>query len=984
MRCFQLSVALALILGSVQGAPAHLDLADRFLEAFRDGDKSRQALLAAKPAHRVAYALTVEWMLSRGHRKEAAALADMRGGPEREGLKRLVQAFVPASDRQVHALQSAAKLASRDGAAARRMLADCGPLVPGTLWAARVEWVRAGAFATENNGAAAGAAFGRCAALSKACGWIERWQRASVQRLRYAATRAAADDAVAAALAWGEPELRRRALRNRAAVLTQLARRAEGAKARDLRRLVRTDLVTSIELAMRAGKNLEAGRLERALAFHWQVEERDVRMAVPLYRRAIKTLGAANATKDQRDTKINLALALRRLGQYEESLALVDGMVVSATGAEQATLRAQRAYLLGRLGRIESAAAAYDRLTGSKSPASTSVSTVATLVEAGELFRLRGDRRRAQDLFERVLKQDAQHRDARIGIARTVMGRGADANMLQHFAEVSKSIESRDKQMRVAMLRAVELRHAGHVRHALTSAMHAVSLVDAKTEDLANAAIAWLVAADLKLLRGDTAGALDDLARGATILYRLKDSGRAATAYLRESLVLVQAGRLDDATKRAKVLAARIAEPSGDKALRAMGEIANGMIDAKAGRVAEAMQRLDRARDQARDSGRRDLEAAALVASAIIDPQRAGQLDRALALLDEDRTSGPEEHPVVIGERGSIAASVGLAIASRRQTDGAGARAYAFAERIKRDRILIAAGGRLRFLESVLPVDDYRAYLRLRGSIVEARATDADVAPAVAAHDGWVKKLRETHARIAQIAFPQVAPLAEVQAALRDDELLVLMVDDAFVRALVAMTKTACIVAPYAIEEPLAAAKTLANKDTRWIVAPDGAWSGRRLPAGPRPGLSRTRISSAAALVAARRPGALGKEGAKRWTAEPRRLTLAFDHPAGTRLDQTALPHVTWKQDKEPSGLVYFSNVRAAGEAYDGMIARGDAAALIYELLAVRGTQYVAFPMGAVEASAWQEWRAICLETKRTPGRTLVSMGVPIVCFGVR
>jgi hypothetical protein len=71
-------------------------------------------------------------------------------------------------------------------------------------------------------------------------------------------------------------------------------------------------------------------------------------------------------------------------------------------------------------------------------------------------------------------------------------------------------------------------------------------------------------------------------------------------------------------------------------------------------------------------------------------------------------------------------------------------------------------------------------------------------------------------------AFPRPPVLDAVQAALRPDEALLLMLDDPYARAVLAVTRERAVLRAYETERPLEAVADLLENKRKLLVAPDG------------------------------------------------------------------------------------------------------------------------------------------------------------------
>jgi hypothetical protein len=197
----------------------------------------------------------------------------------------------------------------------------------------------------------------------------------------------------------------------------------------------------------------------------------------------------------------------------------------------------------------------------------------------------------------------------------------------------------------------------------------------------------------------------------------------------------------------------------------------------------------------------------------------------------------PGRQPFVEGERPDFAASVGVRAVLRAEETAPGIRAataFAFIERERVRRMQLALRGRPAILEATLDAELHAAYVAARGRLKEARAEKSGVAEAEAAFDSMVDLLHEKAPAAAALAFPRVPELHRVQAALAEDEALILMLDDVYVRALVAVTRDDARLSEFEVERPLDKIAGLLDGKRKLIVAPDGLLLLENIAWGPK------------------------------------------------------------------------------------------------------------------------------------------------------
>ncbi|MHC4493632.1 MAG: hypothetical protein ACYTDU_18665, partial [Planctomycetota bacterium] len=735
------------------------DIARQFLEAHRDKDTARQRILAAEPALKVTYPFVMDWLLRQGELDVARALADARGaGPEGAGLRRMVKTFADPRTRPTAAQRLAvgrAHLLQRRGAPEQvlQALGGAGRPVEGTTLGARITWLRAGALAATSRPGDARAEFARCARLARAVGWFAMARDAERFRLRYAEevpdALAAADGYVEACRVLGDDANLVDALKRRAAHHLRAARALSGdVRAAALKR-VREDYVAAIDVAKAEGERLETALLLRNLASIWQQYERQPRRALKFYRQSLEILREIKDEEHLDGVLINTAVVLTDIARYDEALKRLDEMLAGAEpplSDVQARGLTQRAYVLNRQGRTEKAAAAYrEALTVVKDgPLRTD-----TLVKAGHLHSHRSDFAAAEACFAAALKAAPGLGEALVGRAQVRGMRGDAAGALADFKAALARAPNPVVKGRWLIQRAAVQRYLGRIADAYQSTVEALEIFkDPQLRAFAEAGTAWQILGDLLLLSRKHKAAEKSLADAAVTFFKLKDPYRAIDLYAQWMLVLVQLNRMDEAVRRLGLLV-KMAETTPSDPLKSTAKAAEAIFEARRGKMADALARLDEAERLARQADDPLREATALVHRALLDPAHGGDLvERALARLDTRRIDGPEEHPLIEGHRPDYAASIGVSLLLG--PDGSAARALGLVERARADRLMVALGGREALLAAKLPGPLHRDYVAVRGRLREARQEQAGVEPAEAAFDGIVARIRKEAPAVAR------------------------------------------------------------------------------------------------------------------------------------------------------------------------------------------------------------------------------------------
>jgi len=416
-----------------------------------------------------------------------------------------------------------------------------------------------------------------------------------------------------------------------------------------------------------------------------------------------------------------------------------------------------------------------------------------------------------------------------VGRAQVRGMRGVTAGALADFRAALAGAPNPVVKGRWLIQRAALHRYLGQIADAYESTAAALEIFkDPQLRAFAEAGTAWQILGDLLLLRREYDLASKALADAAVTFFKLKDPYRAIDMYARWMLVLVQLDQMDEAVRRLGVLV-KMAETTPSDPLKSAAKTAEAIFEARRGEMEGALRCLGEAERLARQADDPLREATALVHRALLDPEHAVALvERALARLDERRIAGPEEHPLVEGHRPDYAASIGVSALLKRPRGAA--RAFGLVERARADRLLIALGGREALLAAKLPGALHRDYVAARGRLREARQERSGVEPAEAGFDGVVKRIRREAPAVAALAFPRAPSLAAVQQALRPDELLLVMLQDWYVTAIVAVDRNhAELHDAKDWNSPLQGLSGLLKGKRKLIIAPDGAATWRPL-----------------------------------------------------------------------------------------------------------------------------------------------------------
>ena len=949
--------------------PAHLELALEFLDAFHAHTKSALALLAAKPPHSVAYTLVAQELLIRGELDAARALAEARAeGPEGPGLTKLIETYQktgrPTLEQEQAVLDARGRNEARDSAGAFKALEAAGEPVEGTVLGPRILWERASAFFVADRRAEGLKTLAECARLAAAVGWWDLAQNAQRKRLEVAkagqmveSAFEAANGYVEAATKLGQIEHRFVAHRERA-LLAQLSGQ---------QRLARADLKEAADLARKLERYADATLLLGRLALIYQLIERQPKQALRIHDQSLELARQVGEPELIQFALLNSAICLTDLARYDEALVRLEEILGTEAEMTRETLgraRGQRAYVLQRLGRLESSRKAYYRARASMPEGEL---RLALLSDYARLQVLRGDYHSADDLFAQLLEEDPDSVIARAGQATCRAARGDEVGADAGFDQAVEKCDSDVKRGRILLQRAAAERSQGRLEEALSTARKALQrMIDAEGEDHGNTAAAWTILGDVMLMGRKFKEAVKILESSSVYLFKLADPLRSIPAYVRETLILMSLDEQDLVRRRFQTLL-HLAEGSSDPGLRSAKKIVAALMEERAGRHKEALALIGEAIELADETHHPVRRATALAYRAMLDAD--GGLDaaeEALRVLDARRVNGFEAQPLVVGEHPWFATSIAARTcfaAKGLDEKSRTARLFELAQRARWEHVQLALGGRESILYSTLPRVLHREYAKIRGTLIEARAVGEQVVESENDFDAWVGRLREDHPRVADLAFFQPVPLAAAQAVLREDEALLLQLDDDFARFVVAVTRTAAVaVKDYEVGDPLAAVAELIQGKRRLLIAPDGSLAGipwelakwkdaiaadafdlSYLPSvrtllrwrGPE----ATEPASGAGVVGSG-PPELGTpleapptdRLALLWFGDEGRLRLSFDRAETGRRSALTLLREGWKTD-----LALFPSTHALA----GPAPRGAAPAALVEALACHGARQV-------------------------------------------
>jgi hypothetical protein len=297
-----------------------------------------------------------------------------------------------------------------------------------------------------------------------------------------------------------------------------------------------------------------------------------------------------------------------------------------------------------------------------------------------------------------------------------------------------------------------------------------------------------------------------------------------------------------------------------------MSACVDALFQHRRGQPEESEARFEDALRLAIEAGDAEREANALATQALLIGAEGYPLAvRAIEAMEREPDRARVVHPLVVGERPDDAASIALrCLLEGGEPDAA--RAFQLVERIKANRLQLALRGRDAILIHRLAEDDYRRYVDARNRLRQAR-TEKEGAPE--AREAFLELVGELSKR-APVAFTKPPDVRAVQGALRGDELLLLFIDDAYVRVRIAMDKTRIVVQKYEQGKQTAGLESLLKNKRRLLVAPDGFFA-----LAPMAGVGTRYVGSAAALLAQRSRKNAERPGVTR-IERPVRVDLRF------------------------------------------------------------------------------------------------------------
>jgi len=877
-------------------------VAREFLEAFRAGDAAAELALAVRPLDQVDYGRVVEWLLARGERAAAERLALHRAqAPDGAGLRAALEAPRPPPDRWAAIGEAAAHLgAGRPGDALRALDAAAPPPDAG-FFAAAFHGARAEALLRLGKDEETIAAARAACAAARGVSFLGQWLRGA-ELWRAAAARAG--DARAGIEALSTLLDAARVSGRSEAQIESLVARARLHRSLRSFSAAREDLAAAKEIEEARGGSLAAARLAMQIGTIFLADEAMPARALGFFEEALPALEKAASREETDAARFNAAVALTQAGRYAEALRRLD-----EAGGLGGRTAAQRAYVLRRQGRLDAALAAYEGAlaeAGERRPA--------LLVELGELHLLRWETRRAR---ERFLEAGDAEPLALLGLAHVAAAEGDPAAAEEWF---ERSLAAGADAARLHLRRgAVRLRF-GDPDGALRDAARAIEILKDRPSEFGNAGVAWLLVGECHLALGDEAKAAAACFNAATVHFRSRDPERAVPAYLRTATLLQRAGKAGEALER---LGAAFALSEGRDDLRSMERRVSALHSR------EPLPLLDEA--ERRAGGDPELLAGALSARAILFPAEAPAIaERILALLDERPETIAGRELDLEGENPFVALPVAIAELAR---TGDAARAFPLLDRLRRERLLRAFGGRDSYLAAVLPEEKASAWARDRARLLDARAAGGDASEAEGALRRRLDALRDA----APLALLPAESLERARSALGESEALVVLLDDRHGSAALVARRDRAGIGPLFLERPLDALAPLLEGATRILAIADGTFAGipletarfRDAPLGAKFEIRLLPFAGALASAAGAKgpPRALGP------------AELRFDRPASTRLD--GRPPLSWLRGPPVEGPLLLEGVTVSRAA----AMRGDGVQALVAALLHRGAGGVAAPM---------------------------------------
>jgi tetratricopeptide (TPR) repeat protein len=851
--------------------------ADRFLDAFKSAKGPLAAQIALRPPGEVPYALVIERLLEKDELDAAQKVADLReDAPDGTGLRVLVSAArggVRPEKELWMKLQAAERFIKRGRPDQALAVMDREDWPRDTVIAVRVAALRAEADVVGDRLDLAREGWDDAADLAQRIGWfafeldMRRRQLTVAQKM---------GDGKTANRALGECIRLARLLDRDDLAIHLLTSRAKLLAKRGYYDEARADIDSALEIARGDDRRkLQEAQL-LALMGTYFVDGGMPRAGLRVLREAIAEFDkiGGKALEQIPTARYNVVRALTDLARYKEALAMIDRVeLATVPPVFRAGILAQRAHILRRRGSLQKAVPAYEQAV---TAATTPADGLALLVALAELHLARWDRAAAEKVLTHVLAQDAKHLEANAARAVVRGMRGRDVFARDDFKRTRGYYKAgRDPigEGRLLLRHAAFERTAGDIDAALSLAAEARGLFfDNKSYAHIISADAWL--ADLFLLKNQQEKAEQLLERVARSMRLVgTDMGRGAgLAHLRRGLLMRlralrtrNRGFLEEADKDFR-FALKAAAAVNDKGLEAQALSALALLNVELKPDASPQDDNRKAIAIAEKADDQRAVAVLYTNQAMLDPATAVEsAQKAIAALDMLGRSGVDSNSLIEGDNPWLAPSIGiralLADAKMAETDKA-ALALEWMERNRAARLQVALRGREAILAAVLDKKEHERYRTVRDLLLQARAEKAGVKEAEAALDAFADDLRKTRPWAVGLAFPRPVQLADLQRALRDDEVLVRFQHDNYARAVLAATSKKAILRPLDLTRPLDAVAELLKGKKRLIVVPDGLLATRPLetaPFGKGHVIDKFEVfylPSAAALGRARRAGA--------------------------------------------------------------------------------------------------------------------------------
>ncbi len=398
--------------------------------------------------------------------------------------------------------------------------------------------------------------------------------------------------------------------------------------------------------------------------------------------------------------------------------------------------------------------------------------------------------------------------------------------------------ESKDARQAARALRGLALleRRAGRLDVALEHARKARKLFDTAADYGGLVGTDYLLG-DLYLLHRDLENATEHFERASV---RARQVGRAlgseAGRYaLRAGLCMVQLKRGKAALEQIQ-FALKAARAVADRGLEAAALSALALYHAYNKEPMEALDQNRAAIELAKREGDALNGAIAWTNHARIEPGTAlYSVEQALALLDSRRDDAGDARAALEGENPWIAPSLGLVALLDARGDAAqhAATALHYLQRLRSAETLVALRGRDAALLAMLSTEIHANYRNMRAALFEVRSLGIADCETKSAWTALVDYVQGSEPDAARLAFPQRASLADVQAALKPNEALLVLRQDQFAHVRLFVTKTAAALSALDKDDPLKGLAGALDGVKRLIVVPDGGWAARPFALAP-------------------------------------------------------------------------------------------------------------------------------------------------------